>query len=104
MTKQTSKSTQGRTTTVTSVTPAGGATTTQTVIADNHPALTQSVVYTETHQVSYTYGIEWRPNKNLILACNAFLDTNPNPSPTTKATIFDLDTYRLLAIQAIFKF
>jgi hypothetical protein len=104
MTKQTSKATKGRTTTVTSVTPAGGATTTQTVIADNSPALTESVVYTETHQVSYTYGIEWRPNKNLILACNAFLDTNPNPSPTTKATIFDLDTYRLLAIQAIFKF
>ncbi len=103
MTKQTSKQTQGRTTTVTSVTPAGGATTTQTVITNNNPALTESIDYTEGHQVSYTYGIEWRPNKNLILACNAFLDMNQNTA-TTKATIFDLDTYRLLAIQAIFKF
>lgn len=106
-TKQVKKQTAGITTTVTSVTPAGGATNITTTITDPAAYLNESTYYEETHSVTYTYGIEWRPNKNLILACNAFLDMNENPgtAPTDgKATIFDLDTYRLLAIQAIFKF
>lgn len=103
-TKTINKITAAKTTTVLAQTPEGAGTTTTTTIAD--PAadyLNQSTTYTEAHAVSYTYGVQWDVLDNLTLACNAFLDTNANPA-TTKATIFDLDTYRLLAIQAVFKF
>jgi len=110
-TKTVTKATAGKTKTVTSVTPAGGSETKVTVIADpTADYLNDSTVYTEAHTITYTYGIEWSPNPNLTLACNAFLDTNPNEldagagGANNKATIFDLDTYRLLAIQAVFKF
>ncbi|MCX7940523.1 MAG: hypothetical protein N2555_01960 [Endomicrobia bacterium] len=114
-TKSVVKQTAGRITTITTVTPAGGTTTeSKTVVDVVGDDLNESIRYIETHNVSYAYGIEWRPNPNLILACNAFLDTNQNKGVDTnadtiidtyqKASIFDLDTYRLLAIQAIFKF
>ncbi|MDI6640788.1 MAG: hypothetical protein QME68_00545 [Elusimicrobiota bacterium] len=83
-------------------TPAGGSPTT-TYTENYDPLETKTVTYAETHTVSYSYGIQWDINKNLTVACNAFLDTNPNTGDN-KATIFDLDTYRLLAVQAIFKF
>lgn len=104
VTTQIVKRTAGIITTVTEVTPAGEPTIIQKEAKDpTTPNLNESVYYTETHSVRYTYGIEWKPNPNLIVACNAFLDTNTNPV-NGKASIFDLDTYRLLALQVVFKF
>jgi len=61
----------------------------------------------ETHFMEYSYGIQFDPTKSLSLAANAFLDTNSNAGPLgglSNASILDLNTYRLLAIQAVFKF
>ncbi|MCS7228259.1 MAG: hypothetical protein NZ839_04775, partial [Endomicrobia bacterium] len=99
-----SKRTSEKVKTTTSVTPAGGATTVETSIVDpTTDYINEGTIYTETHQVLYAYGIEWKPNKNLIIACNAFLDTNTNPTGG-KSSILDLDTYRLLAMQVVVKF
>lgn len=72
------------------------------------PASDQSVTYTEVHQTDYTYGIQWNVNESLTIAANAVLDTNANSAAggasAVKATIFDLDTYRNLSLQAVFKF
>jgi hypothetical protein len=104
--KTVARTTGGSVTTVTTETPAGAAATTTTSIgAPAGDYLNDSTTYTEAHQVTYRYGIQWDALDNLTIACNAFLDTNPNNAPAgTKASIFDLDTYRLLAIQAVFKF
>ncbi|MCS7228004.1 MAG: hypothetical protein NZ839_03455, partial [Endomicrobia bacterium] len=102
-------------TTVRVDTDPNNAKTTSTTYSENlDPIETKTVSYTESHNVSFSYGVQFDVNKNLSIACNAFLDTNQNKGVDTngdgiidtyqKASIFDLDTYRLLAIQAIFKF
>jgi len=101
-TKTTVKSVREYSKTSTSVTPAGAATLTAEAI-DNQPLTTENVTYAETYTTTYTYGIQWNVNKSLVLAANAVLDTNPNLG-ADKATIFDLDTFRNLSIQAVFKF
>jgi hypothetical protein len=107
------------TTTTIVATPAGGAAVTQiSQTAGGADVADQTEVeYAETHTTSYTYGIQWNVNKNLTLAMNAVLDTNPNQAsiasgagatanatPQVNASIFDLDTYRLLSIQAVIHF
>ncbi len=102
-TKTTTRSVQEYSKTATSATPAGGAALYAEAI-DNQPLTTEVVQYAETYTTSYTYGIQWNVNNSLTLAANAVLDTNANIATADKATIFDLDTYRNLSIQAIFKF
>ncbi|MBN1823198.1 MAG: hypothetical protein JW803_02645 [Endomicrobiales bacterium] len=108
MTKRTDKvrAETGTATTVTTQTPLGAAATVTQAISGN-PSDSESVLYTETHGVEYTYGVRYNVNKNLTLACNAFLDTGANGAPAgnaARASLLDLDTYRLLAIQAVFHF
>ncbi|MFQ3675892.1 MAG: hypothetical protein SNJ64_05060, partial [Endomicrobiia bacterium] len=102
-TKTTSRTIREYSKTFASVTPAGAATQTAEAI-DNQPMTIEVVQYAETYTTSYTYGIQWNVNKSLTLAANAVLDTNPNLGAADKATIFDLDTFRNLSIQAVFKF
>lgn len=98
ITRSVTKSSKTSTTAV----PAGGASASVEAI-DNDPDMTETTTNAETHTTSYTYGIQWNVNKSLTVAANAFLDTNSNLG-TDKATIFDLDTFRLLSLQAVFHF
>lgn len=111
MTKTATKETYryGMTDTVTVVTPADTAVAATTTYGKTMPATSQTsgTSYAESHAVQYTYGVRYEVNKNLTLSCNAFLDTGANGAAVAngpRAQIFDLDTYRLLAIQAVFHF
>jgi hypothetical protein len=112
MVKQKTTTTAGIKTsqTVTTVTPAGGATVTNKVTNTANAGDESTAAYVETHTTTYTYGVQWNVNKNMTLAMNAVLDTNPNSAVTggagsaVKASLLDLDTYRLLSIQAVIHF
>ena len=96
-------------TTTETATPAGGvAVTNVTQTAGGADTANQTQVqYGETHTNTYSYGVQWNVSKNLTLAANAVLDTNANPgagATAGKASLFDLDTYRLMSIQAVFHF
>ncbi len=97
------KTISGRTTATTTATPAGAAMLTTTAITSPADNVQKDRSYTEACTLSYSYGIEWKVNDNLTIASNAFLDTNSNLG-NDKATLLDLDTYRCLAIQAVFHF
>lgn len=108
-TKTTTTASKIATTTTETATPAGGAAVTNITqaAATNDTSNQTEVDYAEAHTNSYSYGIQWNVSKNLTLAANAVLNTNANPgtAPTDgKATLLDLDTYRLLSIQAVFHF
>lgn len=106
-TKTTVSSTQKRVVATTNATPAGGVAVLPVYTENSDYTQTETTTYGETHTTSYNYGIQWNLNQNLTLAMNAVLDTNANPGTAPsdgKATIFDLDTYRNLSIQAVFHF
>lgn len=99
------KKTTKNETQVDTATPAGGAVATRTIVTSPVGSdVEKSTYWSESHVVAFTYGIQWDVNDYLTVATNAFLDTNPNIGGAAKASLFDLDTYRCLAIQAVVKF
>ncbi|MDD5687562.1 MAG: hypothetical protein PHE88_06995 [Elusimicrobia bacterium] len=93
-------------TTVTVATPLGEAAKSRTDYSADL-AETKSILYSESHDVFYTYGLQFDATPSLTIACNAFLDTNPDGVGTDggdRASIFDLTTYRNLSLSAAIKF
>ena len=104
------KTTTKNVTQVDTATPAGGAVATRTTVSNPTNDVQKSTYWSESHLVTFTYGLQWDVNDYLTIATNAFLDTNPNATDNgaggadNKASLFDLDTYRCLAIQAVVRF
>ena len=94
--------------TQTTATPEGEAAQPTSTVINDQPASTKSVYRSESHDVYYTYGVQFDATPSLTIACNAFLDTNSaaatDASGTSNANFFDLATYRTLALSAAIKF